>query len=149
MTIEFLVRRLAAVGGEGDPSALAMVRSTLDAMAAGGLRDQLGGGFHRYSTDAHWLAPHFEQMLYDNAQLARAYLHAWQLLGEERDGEVATGTLDAIIRDFTTAGGGLAASRDADTDGVEGATSPGRRPRFGPPSDQAIATWTWSRRPGT
>jgi len=101
---------------------LTMVRSTLDAMAAGGLRDQLGGGFHRYSTDAHWIAPHFEQMLYDNAQLARAYLHAWQLLGEDRDLVVAMGTLDAIIRDFTTAGGGLAASRDADTDGVEGAT---------------------------
>ena len=122
MTIEFLLRRLAAAGSDGEPVALAMVRTTLDAMAAGGLRDQLGGGFHRYSTDAQWLAPHFEQMLYDNAQLARAYLHAWQLLGDPSDLAVARGTLDAIIRDFTTAGGGLAASRDADTAGVEGAT---------------------------
>jgi uncharacterized protein YyaL (SSP411 family) len=122
MTIEFLLRHLAAVGPDADPEALAMTRTTLDRMAAGGLRDQLGGGFHRYSTDAFWLAPHFEQMLYDNAQLGRAYLHAWQLLGDERDRAVACGTLDAIVRDFTTADGGLAASRDADTDGVEGAT---------------------------
>jgi uncharacterized protein len=122
MTIEFLLRRLAAVGPERDPAAAAMVRTTLDRMAGGGLRDQLGGGFHRYSTDAQWLVPHFEQMLYDNAQLGRAYLHAWQLLGDERDRQVACGTLDAIVRDFTTADRGLAASRDADTNGVEGAT---------------------------
>jgi uncharacterized protein len=122
MTIEFLLRRLAAVGPSGDPAARRMVRITLDRMAAGGLRDQLGGGFHRYSTDAEWLAPHFEQMLYDNAQLGRVYLHAWQLLGDERDRAVACATLDAIVRDFMTADRGLAASRDADTDGVEGAT---------------------------
>ncbi len=122
MAIEFLLRQLAAADPGRDPVALGMARTTLDRMAAGGLRDQLGGGFHRYSTDGQWLAPHFEQMLYDNAQLARAYVHAWQLLGEERDRTVACGTLDAIVRDFTTANGGLAASRDADTDGVEGAT---------------------------
>ncbi len=122
MTIEVLLRHLSAVGPDDDPGALAMTRTTLDRMAAGGLRDQLGGGFHRYSTDGQWLVPHFEQMLYDNAQLGRAYVHAWQLLGEGRDLAVACATLDAIIRDFTTAGGGLAASRDADTDGVEGAT---------------------------
>ncbi|HEY7936634.1 MAG TPA: thioredoxin domain-containing protein [Candidatus Limnocylindrales bacterium] len=122
MTIEFLLRHLSAVGIGNDPVALAMTRETLDRMAAGGLRDQLGGGFHRYSTDAEWLAPHFEQMLYDNAQLGRAYLHAWQLLGDERDRAVACGTLDAIVRDFTTSDRGLAASRDADTNGVEGAT---------------------------
>jgi len=122
MTIEFLLRHLAAVGPGADPAAAAMVRTTLDRMAAGGVRDQLGGGFHRYSTDAQWLVPHFEQMLYDNAQLGRAYLHAWQLLGEHRDREVACATLDAIVRDFTTADRGLAASRDADTNGVEGAT---------------------------
>ena len=122
MTLELLLRHLSAVGPERDPAALAMTRTTLDRMAAGGLRDQLGGGFHRYSTDAEWLVPHFEQMLYDNAQLGRAYLHAWQLLGDERDRAVACGTLDAIIRDFTTTDGGFAASRDADTNGVEGAT---------------------------
>ncbi len=122
MALEYLLRRLSAAGADADGSAGRMLRTTLDAMAAGGLHDQLGGGFHRYSTDGQWLAPHFEQMLYDNAQLARAYLHAWQLLGEPSDLAVAQGTLDAIIRDFSTAGGGLAASRDADTDGVEGAT---------------------------
>jgi hypothetical protein len=122
MTLEFLLRRLSQPGADADGSAGRMLRRTLDAMAAGGLRDQLGGGFHRYSTDGQWLAPHFEQMLYDNAQLARAYLHAWQLLGEASDLAVARATLDAIIRDFSTSGGGLAASRDADTDGVEGAT---------------------------
>ena len=58
-----------------------MARRSLDAMADGGVRDQLGGGFHRYSTDAQWLVPHFEQMLYDNAQLARVYIHAWSLTG--------------------------------------------------------------------
>ncbi|HLY14843.1 MAG TPA: thioredoxin domain-containing protein [Candidatus Limnocylindrales bacterium] len=122
MTIEFLLRYRLSVGGAADPAALAMIRMTLDRMAAGGLRDQLGGGFHRYSTDAVWLAPHFEQMLYDNAQLGRAYLHAWQLLGDERDRAVGCGVFDAIVRDFTTAEGGFAASRDADTNGVEGAT---------------------------
>ena len=126
MTIEFLLRRLAHGGrsddSETEPATLSMVRATLDGMARGGVRDQLGGGFHRYSTDAVWLVPHFEQMLYDNAQLGRAYLHAWQLLGEPRDRAVACGVLDAIVRDFTTSEGGFAASRDADTDGVEGAT---------------------------
>jgi uncharacterized protein YyaL (SSP411 family) len=118
MTIEFLLRRARA----GDPRALPMARVTLDQMAAGGVRDQLGGGFHRYATDAIWLVPHFELMLYDNAQLARAYLHAWALTGNEADRLVATGTLDAILRDFTTADGAFAASLDADTEGVEGGT---------------------------
>ena len=75
MTIEYLLRRHLATG---DPRPLAVARRSLDAMADGGLRDQLGGGFHRYSTDARWLVPHFEQMLYDNAQLARVYVHAWR-----------------------------------------------------------------------
>jgi hypothetical protein len=91
-------------------------------MAAGGIRDQLGGGFHRYSTDERWLVPHFEQMLYDNAQLARAYLHAWQLTGDPSYGEVARGTLDYLLRELRVEGGGFAASQDADTGGVEGAT---------------------------
>ncbi len=91
-------------------------------MAAGGVRDQLGGGFHRYSTDAHWLVPHFEQMLYDNAQLARVYVHAWQLTGDPAYRDVATATLDYLLRELRVDGGGFAASQDADTDGVEGAT---------------------------
>src|SRR5512144_2443413 len=94
MTIEFLLRRAAA----RDPRALPMARRTLDRMADGGLRDQLGGGFHRYATDAVWLVPHFEQMLYDNAQLARVYLHALQLTGGEQYRDVATGTLTYILR---------------------------------------------------
>jgi hypothetical protein len=91
-------------------------------MAAGGIRDQLGGGFHRYSTDERWLVPHFEQMLYDNAQLARVYVHAWQLTGEPAYRGVAIGTLDYLLRELRVGDGGFAASQDADTDGVEGAT---------------------------
>jgi uncharacterized protein len=118
MTIEFLLRRAAA----RDPRALPMARRTLDRMADGGLRDQLGGGFHRYATDAIWLVPHFEQMLYDNAQLARSYLHAWAFTGDQRYAEVATGTLTYLLRELTTDGGAFAASQDADTEGVEGST---------------------------
>jgi uncharacterized protein YyaL (SSP411 family) len=124
MTIEFLLRR--SVGPDGDPGedgrALAMARRTLDAMAEGGIHDQLGGGFHRYATDAAWLVPHFEQMLYDNAQLARVYLHAWQLTGDVRYRDVARGTLDYMDRELRTPDRAFAASQDADTDGVEGAT---------------------------
>src|SRR5437870_3737587 len=99
-----------------------MVRFTLTKMANGGIHDQLGGGFHRYATDAIWLVPHFEQMLYDNAQLARVYIHAWRQFGDERFREVAEGVLDYMARELTTADGAFAASQDADTEGVEGAT---------------------------
>ena len=99
-----------------------MVRRTLDAMADGGIHDQLGGGFARYSTDGQWLVPHFEKMLYDNAQLARAYLHAWQLTGEARYRAVVEDTLDYVARELTLPDGPFAASQDADTEGVEGAT---------------------------
>ena len=99
-----------------------MARRTLDAMADGGIHDQLGGGFHRYATDAIWLVPHFEKMLYDNAQLARVYVHAWQLTGERRYLDVATGTLDYLARELRTDEGGFAASQDADTEGEEGGT---------------------------
>jgi uncharacterized protein len=118
MTIEYLLRHLTAA----DQIPNAMVRFTLDKMADGGIRDQLGGGFHRYSTDAVWLVPHFEQMLYDNAQLARVYLHAWAVLGEPRYRAVAEGTLDYLLRELLTGDGAFAASQDADTGGVEGAT---------------------------
>jgi len=119
MTIEYLLRRHAATG---DARPLAVARRSLDAMADGGIRDQLGGGFHRYATDAVWLVPHFEQMLYDNAQLGRVYVHAWQATGDDRYREVAAGTLDYLLRDLRTADGAFAASQDADTEGVEGAT---------------------------
>jgi uncharacterized protein YyaL (SSP411 family) len=119
MTIEFLLRRHLATG---DQRPLAIARRSLDAMADGGIRDQLGGGFHRYSTDAEWLVPHFEQMLYDNAQLARVYIHAWQLTGDDRYRTVAEGTLDYMLRELRREDGTIAASQDADTEGVEGAT---------------------------
>jgi len=125
MTIEFLLRRFVATG---DDRPLAVARRSLDAMADGGLRDQLGGGFHRYSTDPVWLVPHFEQMLYDNAQLARVYLHAWALTGDARYRAVATGTLDYVLRELTTEDGAFAASQDADTDGIEGLTFTWRAP---------------------
>jgi hypothetical protein len=119
MTIEFLLRRAATTG---DPRPLAVARRSLDAMADGGIRDQLGGGFHRYATDAIWLVPHFEQMLYDNGQLARAYVHAWEATGDDRYRAVAAGTLDYLLRELRRGDGTLAASQDADTEGEEGAT---------------------------
>ena len=119
MTVEYLLRRHLATG---DDRTLVIARRALDAMADGGVRDQLGGGFHRYSTDARWLVPHFEQMLYDNAQLARVYVHAWALTGDARYRAVAAGTLDYMARELTTADGAFAASQDADTDHIEGLT---------------------------
>src|SRR5262245_66346170 len=114
MPIRFMARRYAS---HGDPRPLAIARRSLDAMADGGVRDQLGGGFHRYSTDAEWLVPHFEQMLYDNAQLARVYVHAWALTGDARYRAVAEGALDYMARELTTADGAFAASQDADAEG--------------------------------
>jgi uncharacterized protein YyaL (SSP411 family) len=97
------------------------IRLTLDAMAAGGAYDQLGGGFHRYSVDDDWLVPHFEKMLYDNAQLARCYLHAWQVFGEPRYREVAEETLDYLLRRMQHLDGGFFSAEDADSEGQEGA----------------------------
>ncbi len=119
MTIEYLLCRAA---GTGDARALAMACRTLDAMTDGGIHDQLGGGFHRYATDAVWLVPHFEQMLYDNAQLARTYVHGWRLTGDPRYRETAVGALDYLARELRTGEGGFAASQDADTEGEEGGT---------------------------
>jgi uncharacterized protein YyaL (SSP411 family) len=119
MTIEFLLGRAAATG---DPRPLAMARRTLDAMADGGIHDQVGGGFHRYATDRNWLVPHFEQMLYDNAQLARVYLLAWAQTGEERYRSVGEGALAFMRGPLRTADCAFAASLDADTEGEEGAT---------------------------
>jgi uncharacterized protein YyaL (SSP411 family) len=102
--------------------ALEMVRVTLDGMAAGGMYDLVGGGFHRYSVEETWLVPHFEKMLYDNALLSSAYLHGWAVLGEERHRRIAEETLDYMIRDLRLPEGGFASAQDADTDGAEGLT---------------------------
>jgi uncharacterized protein len=110
--LEFLLRR----------GSLDAVRLTLDGMAAGGMYDLVGGGFHRYSVDAQWLVPHFEKMLYDNALLVPPYLHAWLLTGEERYREVAEQTLEYMLRELRLPSGGFASAQDADTDGVEGLT---------------------------
>jgi uncharacterized protein YyaL (SSP411 family) len=110
--VEFLLRR-----GE-----LEAATRTLDGMALGGMYDLLGGGFHRYSVDEHWLVPHFEKMLYDNALLATAYLHGWLVTGKERYRAVCEETLDYVLRELTLPEGGFASAQDADTEGVEGLT---------------------------
>jgi uncharacterized protein YyaL (SSP411 family) len=104
------------------PELQVMIETTLDAMAAGGIYDQLGGGFHRYATDERWLVPHFEKMLYDNAQLARCYLHAWQVLGKPSYRMVAEETLDYLLREMSHSGGGFFSAQDADSEGREGAS---------------------------
>ncbi len=126
MTLEFL---LAYQTTQPSTEAERTVRLALDAMAAGGIHDQLGGGFHRYSVDDIWLVPHFEKMLYDNAQLARCYLHAWQLLGETRYLRVAEDTLDYLIGQMQHPEGGFFSAEDADSEGVEG----------------AFYSWTWDQ----
>ncbi len=118
--VELCLRR-ARRGGSDAPHARHMALRTLDAMAAGGIYDHLVGGFCRYSTDAHWLVPHFEKMLTDQAQLARAYLHAWQDGGREEYLGVVTETLDFVLRDLSTPEGALYSSFDADAGGIEGA----------------------------
>ena len=116
-TLEFLLRRHARTG---EPAALEMAELTLTKMAAGGIHDQIGGGFHRYSTDAFWLVPHFEKMLYDNALLASLYTHAWQLTASADYRRAAQGVGDYILRDMVSPDGGFRSAQDADSEGVEG-----------------------------
>jgi uncharacterized protein YyaL (SSP411 family) len=117
--LEFLVRIHRRLG---DDDALGMVTTTLDGMAAGGMYDLVGGGFHRYSVDERWLVPHFEKMLYDNALLVPAYLHGWAATGDDRYRTVAERTLEYMLRELRLAEGGFASAQDADTEGVEGLT---------------------------
>jgi uncharacterized protein YyaL (SSP411 family) len=116
--LQFLLRYARRTG---DATAIDIVGRTLDALARGGVRDQLGGGFHRYATDRAWRIPHFEKMLYDNAQLVNVYLAAWQTTGDERYADVARAVLDDLLRTFRAPGGAFYAAIDADDPVGEGA----------------------------
>jgi len=118
MLCEFLLRRAARTG---DADASRMVEHTLEAMARGGIYDQLAGGFARYSVDGQWAVPHFEKMLYDNALLLSAYLHWWRLTGSAIAERVARGIADFLLSELMTREGGFASALDADSDGQEGA----------------------------
>ena len=117
MMYEFLLRyHLRTQNAE----ALDMVELTLERMAAGGIYDQIGGGFHRYSTDTYWLVPHFEKMLYDNALLVQLYLHAYQITEKPKYRKIVEETLAYVTREMTSAEGGFYSAQDADSEGVEG-----------------------------
>jgi hypothetical protein len=119
MVLEFLLRHHERTGS---PDALSIVDSTAEAMARGGIHDQLAGGFARYSVDAAWIVPHFEKMLYDNAQLLRGYAHLHRRTGSALAHRIAVRTAEFLLRDLGTAQGAFAAALDADTNGIEGLT---------------------------
>jgi uncharacterized protein YyaL (SSP411 family) len=139
MVLEQLLRHHARTGAA---DALALVERTCDAMARGGIYDQLAGGFARYSVDDAWVVPHFEKMLYDNALLLRVYTHLWRATGSVTARRVALETADWLLQDLRTADGGFASALDADTDGVEGLTyvwTPGQLAEVLGPDDGAWA----------
>ena len=125
------LRPLLLAAAEGDDRARSLALQTLDRMQAGGLYDHVAGGFHRYTVDPAWRVPHFEKMLYDQAQLARIYSEAFQLTGDLRYASVVRETLEAMLRDLGLDGGGFASATDADSLGPDGETEEGR-----------FATWT-------
>jgi uncharacterized protein YyaL (SSP411 family) len=117
MSLDHLLRHYVRTG---DAMSRQVALGTLDAQAAGGMYDQIGGGFHRYSVDARWLVPHFEKMLYDQATLARVYLHAWLVAGQERHKRVLVETIEYVLRDLRHEDGGFYSAEDADSEGEEG-----------------------------